>query len=117
MADDETTPATKPMTPLEDAELRQLTWFGLAGDLSDDSQGRVEALRAKDRRAGVRDPRPDPVSQDNDGRSYIRSSDPEQKPDAESEAQVRLSCSNCGYFPVADGSICPHCAVRSHVSF
>lgn len=117
MADDQNTTATKPMTLLEDAELRQLTWFGLAGDLSDESQDRLDALRAKDRRAAVRDPRPDPMSQDNDGRSYIRSPEPEPNTEAECDARARLRCSNCGYFPIAGGSMCPHCAVRSRVAF
>jgi hypothetical protein len=113
MADNDTPQAHSRLTPLEDAELRQLIWFGLAGDLSEKTLERIEELRARDRRTEVRDPRPDPVSQDSNGRRYISDSEGEAKPDAERQLNPVVSCSNCGYLPVEPGSLCPHCAVRA----
>ena len=48
------------LTKAEDNELRQLEWFELAGDLSEQSLKRLVELRKRDRRADVRNPRPDP---------------------------------------------------------
>lgn len=113
MANDDTSSAQPRLTPLEDAELRQLTWFGLAGAISDESQHRIAELRSRDRRSEVRDPRPDPISQDSDGRRYISDADSvlDSPPDAHPDGAV--SCSNCGYTPIELGSLCPHCAVRA----
>jgi hypothetical protein len=101
------------LNDLEDAELRQLTWFGLAGDLSEKSQARIAELRSRDRRAEVRDPRPDPISQDNAWQGISRT---EASPsDSESDAEEFVSCLNCGFGPLAEGVAvnCPHCGVRS----
>ena len=113
MAENRTKEEDPRLTALEDAELRQLTWFGLAGDLSETSRDRITELRARDRREGVRDPRPDPLSQDSDGRRYITESEP--NPDTDT-SETDISCSNCGFGPVITGSICPHCAVRTYPS-
>ena len=100
------------LTDLEDAELRQLTWFGLAGDLSEKSQARIAELRSRDRRAEVRDPRPDPISQE----SSLQGIDwtvPSQWDLDEPEESV--SCQNCSFGPLPEGVAvsCPHCGVRN----
>jgi len=46
----------------EDNELRLLSWFELAGSISDATKQRIAELRARDRRDEVRDPRPDPAN-------------------------------------------------------
>lgn len=114
MADDGSVEAKRRLNALEDAELRQLTWFGLAGDLSEQSRERIEELRSRDRRDDVRDPRPDPISQESDGRRYISDSGPDPSVDDRPEANRMASCYNCGYAPLERGSLCPHCAVRSY---
>ena len=45
----------------EDNELRLLTWFELAGSISEATEQRIAELRARDRRNEVRDPRSDPA--------------------------------------------------------
>ena len=45
----------------EDNELRLLTWFELAGSISEATEQRIAELRARDRRDEVRDPRSDPA--------------------------------------------------------
>jgi hypothetical protein len=117
MADDDRPEAKPRLTSIEDAELRQLTWFGLAGDLSEGSKDRIAQLRARDRRSGVREPRPDPISQESDGRRYISDPDPEPETEAHPERYVAGSCSNCGYSPMETASVCPYCAVRTGRSF
>ena len=44
----------------EDNELRLLTWFELAGSVSEATEQRIAELRNRDRREEVRDPRSDP---------------------------------------------------------
>jgi len=101
------------LTGLEDAELRLLTWFGLAGDLSEKSQARIAELRSRDRRAEVREPRPDPISQDSawQGISWTEPSGS----DSESDSEEFVSCQNCSFGPLAEGVAvsCPHCGVRN----
>lgn len=53
---------TDALSRKEDNELRLLTWFELAGSLSEASERRIAELRARDRRDEVRDPRSDPAS-------------------------------------------------------
>ena len=105
--------ADQELSGLEDAELRQLTWFGLAGDLSERSQARIAELRSRDRRAEVRDPRPDPISQES-AWQRIQSSEPSQ-PDSESGAEQFISCPNCSFGPLPDGGVvrCPQCGVQN----
>jgi hypothetical protein len=45
----------------EDNELRLLTWFEMAGSISEATERRIAELRARDRRDEVRDPRSDPA--------------------------------------------------------
>jgi hypothetical protein len=48
------------MTPAEDYEVRQLTWFSRVGSLSEKSADRLAELAIWDRRGEVRDARPNP---------------------------------------------------------
>ena len=50
------------LSPEEDHELRQLTWFARAGNLSERSVARLVELIGRDRRDEVRDARPNPSS-------------------------------------------------------
>lgn len=102
MADSSTTPLSlesaphEPgLSPEEDNELRQLTWFSLVGQLSDASQARMLELRAKDRRSKVRNPRPDP-SASRMGTPESPSSPPRLNSDHES-ATGNFVCPNCGF--------------------
>ena len=101
------------LTGLEDAELRLLTWFGLAGDLSEKSQARIAELRSRDRRAEVREPRPDPISQDS-AWQRISWTEPSGS-DSELDSEEFVSCQNCSFGPLAEGVAvsCPHCGVRN----
>lgn len=101
------------LTDLEDAELRQLTWFGLAGDLSEKSQARIAELRSRDRRAEVRDPRPDPISQDSAWQG-INWTEPSRW-DLEFDAEGFISCPNCSFGPLPEGVVvsCPQCGVQN----
>ncbi|HEX4865932.1 MAG TPA: hypothetical protein VFV02_17820 [Acidimicrobiales bacterium] len=101
------------LTGLEDAELRQLTWFGLAGDLSEKSQARIAELRSRDRRGEVRDPRPDPISHDSTWQG-IEWTDQSQR-DSESDAEEFISCPNCSFGPLPEGGVvkCPQCGVQN----
>jgi hypothetical protein len=92
------------LTAAEDGELRQLTWFSKAGQLSEPSHGRLEDLKARDRRSGIRDPRPDPISRAGD----------------EVGERLRLDqdgsnrCPNCGWTRghYAQASLCSICGAR-----
>jgi hypothetical protein len=77
------------LTTSEDRELRQLTWFSLVGQLSQKSQGRVAALKGRDRRTDVRDPRPDPSATDDDA--------PPAPVLVERDRISSKTCPNCGY--------------------
>jgi hypothetical protein len=83
------------LTPEEDNELRQLTWFSLVGQLSDPSQARMLELRAKDRRSRVRNPRPDP-SVSRMGTPDAPASTPRLNSDHEAAAG-NFICPNCGF--------------------
>ena len=83
------------LTAEEDDELRQLTWFSMVGQLSDESEARLLELKGKDRRSNVRNPRPDP--------SVSRMGTPESpatppvlvhEPGA---APASFTCPNCGF--------------------
>lgn len=90
-----------PLTPAEDAELRQLAWFAKAGQLSEKSQTRLSDLKARDRRQTIRDPRPDPASG-----GYGAATRFESAP-----ASAR-TCPNCGSGVVKLGGrarSCPNC--------
>ena len=112
MSETDATPDQE-LTGLEDAELRQLTWFGLAGDLSEKSQARIAELRSRDRRAEVRDPRPDPISQESAWQA-IDGTVPSEW-DLEFDAEESVKCQNCSFGPLPEGVVvsCPHCGVRN----
>lgn len=76
------------LTPAEDHELRQLTWFSKVGQLSDRSAQRLSELSGRDRRNGVRDPRPNPSSPDDDQPSTL--------PPLEMDHVSSITCPNCG---------------------
>lgn len=82
------------LTPAEDNELRQLTWFSMVGQLSESSNERILELRAKDRRTKVRNPRPDPSA------SRTSTDAPVPPPKLDSHAQSasgHFTCPNCGF--------------------
>ena len=73
----------------EDRELRQLTWFAKAGDLSDRSRSRLCELHQKDRRVDVRMPRPDPSNPlDEEPASRL--------PPLGMDRAAAFACPNCG---------------------
>jgi hypothetical protein len=81
-----------PLSPSEDDELRQLTWFSMVGQLSETAQERILELRARDRRSNVRNPRPDP--------SATRTADTPATAtgfEERSEGSPVLKCPNCGF--------------------
>jgi hypothetical protein len=85
------------LSPDEDNELRQLTWFSLVGHLSDASQARMLELRARDRRTKVRNPRPDP-SASRLGTPETPTTVPTPRLAAENQtAPGNFVCPNCGY--------------------
>ena len=112
MSETDATPGQE-LTGLEDAELRQLTWFGLAGDLSEKSQARIAELRSRDRRAAVRDPRPDPISQES-AWQRINWTEPSDR-DSGLDAEEFISCPNCSFGPLPEGVVvrCPQCGVEN----
>ncbi len=87
---DGTTPGGRPgLTPSEDRELRQLTWFSRAGQLSEKTLARLAYLMARDRRREVRDPRPDPSDPgDDDPRNPL--------PPPGLDRGGLMKCPNCG---------------------
>jgi predicted Zn-ribbon and HTH transcriptional regulator len=93
------------LTAAEDSELRQLTWFARAGQLSETSRSRLTQLKAKDRRDDVRETRPDPVSRDGDSVGARLVSQP----------VATVTCQNCGFGSLEPrpGSTCPQCGVCS----
>lgn len=95
---------TDRLSAAEDSELRQLTWFARAGQLSDASQSRLAQLKARDRRDQVRDARPDPVTRDSD---YVGTR-------LDSQPIPTVPCQNCGFrIPEATppASSCRNCGV------
>jgi predicted Zn-ribbon and HTH transcriptional regulator len=91
------------LTAAEDSELRQLTWFARAGQLSETSRSRLAQLEAIDRRSQVRDTRPDPVSRDGDQVGTRLASQP----------VATVTCQNCGFGSLKPrpASTCPQCGV------
>lgn len=92
------------LTSAEDSELRQLTWFSKAGQLSEESLARLAYLTARDRRGSVRDVRPDPVSRDGDSVGAKLDPQPERT----------VTCRNCGLQIVlgtSPVSTCRNCGV------
>lgn len=86
------------LTPAEDDELRQLTWFSMVGQLSDSSNERILELRAKDRRSKVRNPRPDPVATRRLPVEPTVPAVPAARLDSETAAgPVQFTCPNCGF--------------------
>jgi hypothetical protein len=82
------------LTPAEDNELRQLTWFSMVGQLSESSNERILELRAKDRRTKVRNPRPDPSA----SRSSTDAPVPPPKLDSQPQSVPgHFTCPNCGF--------------------
>jgi hypothetical protein len=78
----------KGLTRSEDQELRQLTWFSKIGDVSEKTMARVLELLGRDRRAEVRDPRPDPREPE----EY----EPTTLPPIEMDRAASMVCPNCG---------------------
>ena len=78
------------LTPSEDQELRQLTWFSRVGNLSERSRARLADLVSRDRRSEVRDPRPNPAAQIENGHPTSASA---PGPDRISS----MTCPNCGF--------------------
>ena len=76
------------LTPAEDHELRQLTWFSKVGHLSEQSAARLADLMARDRRTEVRDPRPNPSG---DGDELYGTTLPEP------DRLAASTCPNCGF--------------------
>lgn len=76
------------LTRSEDDELRQLTWFSKTGDVSERTTARVSELLGRDRRAEVRDPRPNPGGPQ-DG-------EPTRLPANEMDGAAPMTCPNCG---------------------
>jgi hypothetical protein len=76
------------LTTSEDRELRQLTWFSRVGDVSEKAKARVFDLLGRDRRAWVRDPRPNPSSPADDEASTL--------PPLPMDPIASTSCPNCG---------------------
>jgi hypothetical protein len=72
----------------EDRELRQLTWFSRVGDISERAKTRAFELLGRDRRAWVRDPRPNPSSPADDDVSTL--------PPLQMDPIASMSCPNCG---------------------
>ena len=82
------------LTPSEDNELRQLTWFSMVGQLSESSNERILELRAKDRRTKVRNPRPDPSA----SRSVADTPVAPSKLDSQAQSlPAHFTCPNCGF--------------------
>ena len=79
------------LTVVEDNELRQLTWFSSVGDLSDRAVTRLWQLIGRDRRAEVRDPRPNPSAP-------VDEDPPSQLPPLEMDRTALSTCPNCGAF-------------------
>ena len=73
----------------EDHELRQLAWFSRAGQLSEQSRARLSDLVTRDRRAEIRDPRPNPSNPLDDDM-------PSTLPPLELDRSSQLVCPNCG---------------------
>jgi len=76
------------LTPGEDYELRQLTWFSAVGDLSEKAVGRLWQLIGRDRRRAVRNPRPNP--------SAPLDEEPSTLPPLEMDRTASMTCPNCG---------------------
>jgi hypothetical protein len=76
------------LTTSEDRELRQLTWFCRVGDLSEKAKARVFELLGRDRRAWVRDPRPNPSSPAADELTTL--------PPLQMDEIVSITCPSCG---------------------
>lgn len=86
---DEKLPDRKPaLTPAEDHELRQLTWFSKVGQLSERSAARLSELMELDRRSGVREPKPNPASPQDD--------EPTTLPPLQMDHVASITCPNCG---------------------
>ncbi|HUJ66245.1 MAG TPA: hypothetical protein VLX59_11945 [Acidimicrobiales bacterium] len=81
-------PGEPGLTPAEDYELRQLTWFSAVGDLSERAVGRLWQLIGRDRRTAVRNPRPNPSSP--------RDDEPSTLPSLEMDRTASMTCPNCG---------------------
>ena len=86
--DDPQSGTTHGLTPEEDMELRQLTWFSRAGSLSEQSLGRMAELIRKDRRTEVRDARPNP--------STPAAEEVTTLPPLQLDAGAEMTCPNCG---------------------
>lgn len=76
------------LSPDEDRELRQLTWFGRAGSLSEHSTERLTDLGGRDRRDQVRDARPNPSSPATEETPTL--------PPLQMDGDRRVMCPNCG---------------------
>lgn len=76
------------LTPTEDRELRQLTWFARAGSLSEPSLARMSDLVARDRRREVRDARPNPNTPAAEEATTL--------PPLQMDSTDHVSCPNCG---------------------
>jgi hypothetical protein len=76
------------VTPAEDHELRQLTWFSKVGSLSEKAAARLTDLVARDRRIEVRDPRPNPSAPLTEESSNL--------PPLEMDRISLPTCPNCG---------------------
>ncbi len=86
---DEKLPERQPaLTPAEDHELRQLTWFSKVGQLSERSAARLSELMDRDRRNEVRDPKPNPSSPEDD--------EPSTLPPLQMDHVASITCPNCG---------------------
>ena len=82
------------LTPAEDDELRQLTWFSMVGQLSESSTQRILELRAKDRRTKVRNPRPDPSASRTTPVPPVAAAKLESHPQS---TPSQFTCPNCGF--------------------
>ncbi len=87
-ADEEVPERPPALTPAEDHELRQLTWFSKVGQLSERSAARMSELMARDRRDEVRDPKPNPSSPEDD--------EPSTLPPLQMDHTASITCPNCG---------------------
>jgi hypothetical protein len=93
------------MTPAEDHELRQLTWFSRAGSLSESAAERLAELVTRDRRADVRDARPNPSVPMDEESSTL--------PPLDMDWISSLSCPNCGSIVLADNESDPSYRFRA----
>ncbi len=87
------------MTPAEDHELRQLTWFSRVGSLSEKSAARLTELVIRDRRTEVRDARPNP--------SVPRTDESSSLPPLEMDRISSITCPKCGSMISADHQSAP----------